>query len=178
MEYSELNLIPQVAKNATCAFTGNRPHRLPWGDDESDSECVSVKAILREKVRELIEQGVVLFVCGMANGADLYFAETVIALKAEYPSVMLEGAVPYHGQERTWPRSERERYEKAIKGCDFVTVVSEHGSKWAPLKRNRYMVDKASILLSLNYAESGGSAYTERYARENKVKIIKINDNI
>ena len=178
MEYSELNLIPQVAKSATCAFTGNRPHRLPWGDDESDSECVSVKAILCEKVRELIEQGVVLFVCGMANGADLYFAETVIALKVEYPSVMLEGAVLYHGQERTWPRSERERYEKAIKGCDFVTVVSEHGSKWAPLKRNRYMVDKASILLSLNYAESGGSAYTERYARENKVKIIKINDNI
>ena len=178
MEYSELNLIPQVAKSATCAFTGNRPHRLPWCDDESNSECVRVKAILREKVRSLIEQGVVLFVCGMANGADLYFAETVIALKAEYPSVMLEGAGPYHGQERTWPRSERERYEKAIKGCDFVTVVSEHGSKWAPLKRNRYMVDKASILLSLNYAESGGSAYTERYARENKVKIIKINDNI
>lgn len=178
MEYSELNLIPQVAKSATCAFTGNRPHRLPWGVDESDSECVFVKAILREKVHSLIEQGVVLFVCGMANGADLYFAETVIALKAEYPSVMLEGAVPYHGQERTWPRGERERYEKAIKGCDFVTVVSEHGSKWAPLKRNRYMVDKASILLSLNYAESGGSAYTERYARENKVKIIKINDNI
>lgn len=178
MEYSELNLIPQVAKSATCAFTGNRPHRLPWGNDESDSKCVRVKAILREKVRSLIEQGVVFFVCGMANGADLYFAETVIALKAEYPSVMLEGAVPYHGQERTWPRSERERYEKAINGCDFVTVVSEHGSKWAPLKRNRYMVDKASILLSLNYAESGGSAYTERYARENKVKIIKINDNI
>ena len=178
MEYSELNLIPQVAKSATCAFTGNRPHRLPWGDDEQDNRCARVKSILRENVQSLIEQGVVLFVCGMANGADLYFAETVIALKEQYPSILLEGAVPYHGQERTWSKSDRERYQSALEKCDFVTVVSEHGSKWAPLKRNRYMVDKASVLLSLNYSKSGGSAYTESYAREKSVKIIKINDNI
>lgn len=29
-----------------CAFTGHRPHKFPWKQDETDSRCVALKAVL------------------------------------------------------------------------------------------------------------------------------------
>ncbi len=31
-------------KKDTCCFTGHRPNKLPWGEDESDPRCLKLKA--------------------------------------------------------------------------------------------------------------------------------------
>ena len=36
----------------SCAFTGHRPAKLPWGDDERDIRCVALKARLRAAVED------------------------------------------------------------------------------------------------------------------------------
>ena len=64
----------------SCAFTGHRPGKLPWGEDESDLRCIALKAKLRAAVESAIHEGMQHFICGMAEGCDLYFAETVMAL--------------------------------------------------------------------------------------------------
>ena len=68
----------------SCAFTGHRPGKLPWGEDESDLRCIALKAKLRAAVESAIHEGMEHFICGMAEGCDLYFAETVLALKSTY----------------------------------------------------------------------------------------------
>ena len=175
MEYIELKLVPQYTRASVCCFTGNRPHRLPWGEREDDARCVIIKKKLTEQIELLIQSGIILFVCGMAQGADTYFVESVIALKEKYPHIQIEGAIPYFGQADAWSDKERARYSKNLSLIDYKTVVSDTPSRYAPLKRNRYMVDKSSVLLSLNYDDNGGSAYTEHYAEGKGVKIIKIN---
>ena len=175
MEYIELKLVPQFTKASVCCFTGNRPHRLPWGENEDDARCVIIKQKMLEQIERLIGDGIILFVCGMAQGADTYFAESVLLLREKYPHIQIEGAIPYFGQADSWSESQKARYEKILSQIDYKTVVSENPSRYAPLKRNRYMVDKSSVLLSLNYDNTGGSVYTEHYAMAKGIKIIKIN---
>ena len=82
-------------RRKTCAFTGNRPQKLPWGEDESDYRCIAVKNRIREEIRGAIERGYDTFISGMALGGDTYFAEEVLAL---YPS-QTKARV---GNKRTW----------------------------------------------------------------------------
>ena len=37
----------------TCAFSGHRPEKLPWGEDESDPRCAALKIRLEQELREL-----------------------------------------------------------------------------------------------------------------------------
>ena len=49
-------------RRKTCAFTGNRPQKLPWGEDESDYRCIAVKNRIREEIRGAIERGYDTFI--------------------------------------------------------------------------------------------------------------------
>lgn len=66
----------------TCCFTGHRPEKLPWGSDETDPRCAALKEKLRDAVEAAYGEGMRHFICGMARGCDLYFAEAVLALRA------------------------------------------------------------------------------------------------
>ena len=79
----------------SCAFTGHRPAKLPWGSDENDPRAVELKKKLKDYIRLLVDQkGVRRFVSGMAPGIDMYAAEAVIELKKEKEGLILECAVP------------------------------------------------------------------------------------
>ena len=66
-------------KSTTCCFTGHRPDKLPWGEDETDPRCLALKQRLAAALEDIYRDGVRHFICGMARGADLYFAEAVLA---------------------------------------------------------------------------------------------------
>ena len=68
-------------KPVSCCFTGHRPAKLPWGTDEGDERCLRLKARLREVIARAVEDGYTHFICGMAEGCDLYCAEAVLALR-------------------------------------------------------------------------------------------------
>ena len=40
----------------SCAFTGHRPGKLPWGEDESDLRCIALKAKLRAAGSEFFDR--------------------------------------------------------------------------------------------------------------------------
>ena len=53
----------QSAQGKTCAFTGHRPQSLPFGFDESDKRCTSLKSVMRDQIVALIEnEGVTHFI--------------------------------------------------------------------------------------------------------------------
>ena len=89
-------------KPVSCCFTGHRPAKLPWGTDEGDERCLRLKARLREVIARAVEDGYTHFICGMAEGCDLYCAEAVLALRERHSEVTLEAAIPCPTQADGW----------------------------------------------------------------------------
>jgi len=83
-----------MERATTCCFTGHRPDKLPWGNNEEDPRCLELKERLYRALERAYERGMRHFICGMARGTDLYFAESVLALRQTHPGVTLEGARP------------------------------------------------------------------------------------
>lgn len=158
----------------TCCFTGHRPQKLPWKMDEAAPACRAFLIDLRTQLVRLIGIGYTHFLSGMAQGADILFAETVLSLKESFPAVTLEAAVPHPGQTDGWPADQRARYESTLAACDTVTVVSAAYSPDCMMKRNRYMVDRAGVVLAFCRSETGGTAATVRYARKKNRAVIKL----
>ncbi|MBR7190221.1 MAG: DUF1273 domain-containing protein, partial [Oscillospiraceae bacterium] len=58
--------------------------------------------------------------------------------------------------------------------CDRVTVLQEHYSAGCMMRRNRYMVDKADLLIACFDGQSGGTLNTLRYAVRKNVRIVHL----
>lgn len=157
----------------TCCFTGHRTERLPWGENETDPRCLDLKDRLDRALAAACAEGYRHFVCGMARGADLYFCEAVLALRQTHPEITLEAAVPYQGQADNWQPADRRRWERLLSQCDYETMVQHHYSAGCLSRRNRYMVDKSSLVLAVYDGQpSGGTMYTLRYAQRRGVRTV------
>ena len=160
----------------TCAFTGHRPQNLPFGMNENDERCVKLKEELKEQIINLIEaENVTHFITGMALGVDLYAAEIVLDLKARYPSITLESAIPCETQAVKWSMAQRERYYDIAAQCDKETMLQSHYSPDCMDKRNHYMVDHADVLIAVWDGSPSGTGKTVRYAHQQGKSVITIN---
>ena len=69
-------------KNFRCCFTGHRPNKLVYSEDE-------IKSLLEKAIEKAISYGYVTFITGMAQGTDIWAAEIVIE-NADYTKVICE----------------------------------------------------------------------------------------
>ena len=111
------------ARPISCCFSGHRPAKLPWGEDEDDPRCRALKARLRDALDAAYEAGYRHFICGMAQGCDLYFCELALALRQRHGDVSVEAAIPCPTQADGWPRPQQERYRRLVAACDYETLV-------------------------------------------------------
>ena len=155
----------RVERETTCCFTGHRPDKLPWGTNEEDPRCVQQKQRLAQAVERAWAAGCRHFICGMARGADLYFAEAVLELRKSRPEITLEGARPCESQADAWPEAERRRYWSILDRCDYETLVQHHYDRGCMMRRNRYMVDRSARVIAVyDGIPKGGTAQTLAYA--------------
>lgn len=161
-------------REITCCFSGHRPNKLPWGDDESDPRCQALKEKIRREVETAYDRGYRHFICGMAQGADFFFCEAVQRLRDERPGVTVEAAIPCEEQASRWPERDRERYFHLVGLCDFETMVQHHYDRNCMLRRNRYMVDHSSLLLAAFDGTFGGTMYTVTYAMGRGLEVVTI----
>ena len=159
--------------NLTCTFSGHRPEKLPWGRDQSDPRCTALKITLYRELRALCLRGVLSYICGMARGADQLFLEALLELRKEFP-LTVEAAVPCPSQADAWSPEEQTRYRALLGQCDRVTLVEDHYSPGCMLRRNRYMVDHADILVTVFDGSPGGTASTVAYAESRGLEILPI----
>ena len=136
-----------------CAFTGHRPRKFPWGDNETDARCIALKKALAKEITKLVDAGYTDFLSGMAEGTDAWAALAVLALKKENPALKLHCVLPCEGQADEWSASARELYISILGRADEVVYVSREYSKNCMLKRNRYLVDHTSCLLAVYNGE-------------------------
>ncbi len=140
----------------TCAFTGHR--RL-------DGDCTNY--LVEQAVRSLIDEGVEFFYNGMAMGFDLLCAECVLSLKEEFPKIKLIACLPCYGQERNYSEKDKQRYVNILKRADESILLSETYFQGCMLVRDRYMADKADVLVAYKRKSVGGTAYTVNYFQKN-----------
>ena len=166
--------VPMHARPVSCAFTGHRPGKLPWGNNENDPRCLRAKRDLRTVLEELIIDGYEHCICGMAEGCDFYFCEALLELKSHYPHISIEAAIPCPTQADAWGIAQQRRYAKLLACCDEQTVIEQKYTPDCMRRRNRYMVDHASVLVTLHNGLPGGTRYTIEYAMRRGLKILDI----
>lgn len=159
-----------------CAFTGHRPQSLPFGFNETDERCFALKQVLRNEIINLIEnKGVTHFITGMAIGVDMYAAEIVLGLKANYPGITLESAIPCENQAAKWTEEQRDRYYDIAAKCDKETMIQRQYTPDCMHKRNRYMVDQADYIIAVWDGRPSGTGKTVQYAQRQGKPIVIIN---
>ena len=110
-------------KTQSCAFSGHRPHKFPWKDNEDDPRCIALKKILTEQITALVNAGVTDFFSGMAEGTDCYCSQIVLTLRVKNPALKLHCVLPHEGQSDKWSNSARKRYNAILKQADSVEYV-------------------------------------------------------
>ena len=160
----------------SCAFTGHRPHKLPWKDNEDDPRCIALKKTLAEQIAVLVAAGITDFFNGMAEGTDQYCAQIILALREENPALNLHCVLPCEGQEAKWSNSAQEQYHYILEQADSVEYVSRTYYNGCMIDRNHRLVDSSGLLLAVySGARRSGTAATINYARKMGREIIVIN---
>ena len=158
-----------------CAFTGHRPQKLPFGSNESDERCITLKHCLHDLIlRLIIERNVRHFISGMAIGTDMYAAEIILDLKKDYPDLILEAAIPCLSQDEKWTADQRKRYADLLSKCDKQTLIQKDYTDDCMMKRNYYMVDEADYLIAVWDGRPSGTGKTVNYAIKRYKPILAI----
>ena len=143
----------------TCrvCFTGHRPEKLIRSED-------AIKADLESVIRQAVEDGLHIFITGMARGVDIWAAQIVLKLRNEGSNVKLICACPYKGFESHWSQDWQRQYKEILAAADFVEYISEGYSRACFQIRNEWMVNHAARVIAVFNGEKGGTKNTIDYA--------------
>lgn len=135
-----------------------------------------VKARTEIEFRRLIQkQDIRWWGCGGAIGYDTLCASILFRLRAtEFPHIKVILVAPFPGYTSRWTDEQKATYEQMLPLYDKRVFVSQTGSREAYLKRDRHLVDNSSIVIAYKTRESGGTAYTVRYAEHQNIPVINI----
>ena len=159
----------------SCAFTGHRPHKFPWKDNEADPRCIALKETLAEQIATLAGAGVTEYFTGGADGVDCWAAEIVLTMRVKNPALKLHCLLPHEGQADRWSDSAQERYHSILERADSVDYVSRQYYDGCMIDRNHRLVESAGLLLAVfNGVRRSGTGATVNYARKMGKEIIVI----
>lgn len=150
-----------------CCFTGHRPNKLDYSENE-------IKPLLETAIDNAISDGYVTFITGMAEGVDIWAAEIVLEKKKENKDLHLICAVPHPGFEKRRSQYETGRYKNIIKNADYVTTISDNYYRACYQKRNIWMVDRSSLVITVFNGTASGTKNTVDYARKIGVRVVNV----
>lgn len=153
-------------KNETCCFTGHR--QLPPGERAvitNKLECV---------ITALYQRGVRYYGAGGALGFDTLAAQAVLRLRESCPGMKLILVLPCLTQTRGWRPEDVVEYKRIKAQADKVVYTSQQYTPDCWHKRNRHLVDNSGVCVCYLTRESGGTAYTVRYAEKQGLEVINI----
>lgn len=163
-----------MVKDRTCCFSGHRPEKMPFAANANSYAFQQFHNALTRTVYDAIHSGYNHFITGMSRGMDLWAAQEVIAYREAYPELVLEAAVPFLGQESLWSEQDQALYNAVREACDSVVILSPEHRPNVMHQRNRYMVDRSSLLIAAYDGTAGGTRYTVEYARSRGLQIINL----
>lgn len=133
-----------------------------------------VRENLHNALIDSIEKGYERFLAGGALGFDTLAADMVIELKSLYPHIQLILVLPCREQTRGWSQNDIDNYERIKLQADEIIYTAENYYRGCMHIRNRCMVDNSSLCICYLTKETGGTAYTVRYADNNGLQLINL----
>lgn len=156
-------------ERTSCAcFTGHRAM--------TNEQIRAVSSRLCDEIRGLSEKGIVNYFAGGALGFDLAASVAVLNLKASFPELTLNLALPCPDYEKRWRLQDRELFARVVSRADSLVYVSQSYTNFCMHLRNRYMVDRSSVCIAYMTEEKGGTVSTVEYARKKGVRVINLAD--
>ncbi|MBQ5884609.1 MAG: DUF1273 family protein [Clostridia bacterium] len=137
-------------------FCGNR--------DFSHSNLERVEKEVRFEVERLINEGATEFLLGGYGLFDHLCARIVKELKEKYPHITSVLVVPYIDKD----------YDKKLYDYSIYPEIERAPKKFAIVKRNEYMVNRADVVITYLETTFGGAYKTSEYAKRKKKIIIDI----
>lgn len=150
-------------REKTCCFTGHR--------DLPEEIWDNIEIILFDEVGDALINGYNCFMTGLAEGADQIFAEVVLTERRRRPDIKLVAVISHAGR----LKAKDPEFQRLLKLCDEVRVLSDRYDKGVYYRRNKYMVDNSSLVLAAyDGRPSGGTCYTVKYAEKQGVWVREI----
>lgn len=161
----------EAMKSKTCCFTGHR--------DIPKEKTKMIEKRTEEAVRSLYEKGVRFFGIGGAVGYDTLAANLLFRLRASYmPDIKIILVYPFDGFTDRWTDEQQKHHNLVLPYYDKVVRVCNAPSKSAFLMRDRHLVDGSAYCVAYQTRDTGGTAYTTRYARQQGAEVINVADRI
>lgn len=143
------------------AGTGHRPDRLGGYSEPVRRRLVEFASSRLSSIAK--ESEIAVVISGMALGWDQALAEAALSL-----GLRVVAAVPFDGQDATWPPESRRRYRDLLAKTTIHTVCIGPYKAWKMQARNEWMVDRADVLLALWNGLPGGTGSCMSYAAGKK----------
>ena len=154
-------------RKTACCFTGHR--KIP-----TDAIGGIRERLKREIERLYTENGVAVFYAGGAIGFDALASEAVIERREVHPDIRLVIVMPHKGWAKRWSAEEKAQHEHIKSSADELICLAEHYYRGCMQRRNRYMVDRSSVCICYLTKDTGGTAYTVRYARKQGLSVTNL----
>lgn len=131
------------------------------------------KQLLKQVFIYLINNGYDTFLIGMAVGFDSECFRVLEQLRKEY-DIKIIACIPCLNQHKNFSYILKKEYERMVDSADEKIILQENYDKYCMLKRNNFMVDNASALVTYIRKDTGGTVYTVNYAKKKEIPIYRI----
>ena len=155
-------------REQTCCFTGHRI--IP----AHDIDIVTARTEIQ--IRELIlHNGVRFFGVGGAIGYDTLAARILFRLRStDFPQIRVILVYPFESFTSRWSDEQRTEYARLLPQYDKAVCMAQRASREAYLTRDRHLVNGSAYCIAYWTRNSGGTAYTLRYAKQHGVEIYNV----
>ena len=155
-----------MMREKTCCFTG---HRVIPADQKGYLESA-----LRQTIDNLIGRGFRFFGAGGALGFDTMAAQAVLSWKIVYPHIRLILVLPCPEQGKYWTPAQKFLAGTIRERADKVVYTSAAYHSGCMYQRDRHLVDCSSVCVAYCRRNTGGTAYTVRYVRQQGLELISL----
>lgn len=155
-----------IDRKRTACFTGHRniptPHRQ------------QLTELLDRMIEVLYRKGVVFYGAGGAYGFDMEAEKAVLRARDRHPDIRLILVLPCRDQDKYWTAENKAVFAEMLQMANKIVYTEETYCRGCMHKRNRHLVDYSGYCIAYLTENSGGTAYTVEYARQNGLKVVNL----
>lgn len=164
----------------TIFVTGYKPHELGIFNEKHPGISI-IKKALENEFRALLGDGLEWVIISGQLGVEMWAAEVVLELKAEYPNLKYSVITPFLDQQKNWNEVKQEQFLQLLNKADFTTSVTKrpYEAPWQFVEKDKFIIQNTDALLLVYDEDNEGSPryvkrLAEKFAEQHDYKLLKI----
>jgi uncharacterized phage-like protein YoqJ len=118
-----------------------------------------IKKAIKKRIITLIDEGLEWVIVSGQWGVELWAAEAVLELRADYDNLKLAVITPFLKQEENWNDQKKEIYSSIIGKANYVNSISKskYDGPWQFKEKNNFLLRNSDAILIVYDEENEGS---------------------